>query len=206
MTTASLPRRAAWGAMLLGAIAVSGYALASATAPGLRSPFVQDLFADRALRAFGHLSAGGIALLAGAFQFSTRLRAGRPAVHRLLGKVYLASVLVGGIAAVALAPVSSGGITAHWGFGMLGVLWLLSSGIAYRCILSRDIAGHRVWMIRSYALCLAAVTLRIYLPIGFALGIPFPEFYPAISWLCWVPNVVVAEWLVIRSRVAPVAS
>lgn len=51
-------------------------------------------------------------------------------------------------------------------------------------------------MIRSYTLCLAAVTLRVYLPIAEAAGIPFESAYPAITWLCWVPNLVAAEWLV----------
>jgi hypothetical protein len=58
-------------------------------------------------------------------------------------------------------------------------------------------------MIRSYALCLAAVTLRLYLPLSGAIGIPFDDAYPAIAWLCWVPNLVAAEWLVIPGRWAP---
>ena len=33
--------------------------------------------------------------------------------------------------------------------------------------------------------------------------IAFDEAYPAIAWLCWVPNLVVAEWLVIGSEIAP---
>ena len=60
-------------------------------------------------------------------------------------------------------------------------------------------------MIRSYALTLAAVTLRIYVPVGLALGVPFADAYQAISWLCWVPNLVVAEWFVLRRRAATAA-
>ena len=43
---------------------------------------------------------------------------------------------------------------------------------------SGDYDGHREWMIRSYALCLAAVTLRFYLPISQIAGVPFEEAYP----------------------------
>lgn len=50
---------------------------------------------------------------------------------------------------------------------------------------------------------LAAVTLRIYLPFGIASGMPFEEAYPAIAWLCWVPNLIVAEWLILSGTVAP---
>ena len=56
-------------------------------------------------------------------------------------------------------------------------------------------------MIGSYALTLAAVTLRIYLPLSLALGVPFANAYRVISWLCWVPNIILAEWLVRRTQV-----
>ncbi len=53
-------------------------------------------------------------------------------------------------------------------------------------------------MTRSYALTLAAVTLRIWLPMSQVAGIPFADAYQVVAWLCWVPNLVVAEWLIIR--------
>lgn len=192
--------RFGWGTMLVLAMLISLYALASALAPGLRSPFVEDIFAMGPARALGHMAAGGIALAAGALQFSTRLRVEKPRVHRAAGLVYVLAVLVSGTAAVLLAPFSTGGVAAHYGFGMLGVLWLATSVVAYLRVRSRDYEAHREWMIRSYALCLAAVTLRIYLPISGLAGIPFEEAYPAIAWLCWVPNLVVAEWFFVRSR------
>lgn len=48
-------------------------------------------------------------------------------------------------------------------------------------------------MIRSFALTASAITLRIYLGLGTALQIPFEDSYPAIAWLCWVPNLIAAE-------------
>ena len=58
-------------------------------------------------------------------------------------------------------------------------------------------------MTRSYALTFAAVTLRIYLRLSQVVGIPFDAAYQTISWLCWVPNRVVAEWLILRVRADP---
>ena len=55
-------------------------------------------------------------------------------------------------------------------------------------------------MIRNFALTFAAVTLRIYLPASMAAGIEFGVAYRAIAWLCWVPNVVVAELLFNKTR------
>jgi hypothetical protein len=55
-------------------------------------------------------------------------------------------------------------------------------------------------MIRNFSLTLAAVTLRQYLPFAlFVLHWPFLRAYVPISWLCWVPNLILAE-LIIRRR------
>ena len=49
-------------------------------------------------------------------------------------------------------------------------------------------------MIRSVALILAGVTLRIQLPVSLIAGIAFDRAYPVITWSCWVPNLLLAEW------------
>jgi hypothetical protein len=72
--------------------------------------------------------------------------------------------------------------------------------MAYLSIRGGHVAAHRRWMIRSYGVTLAAVTLRIYLPLSQAAGIPFGIAYPIISWLCWLPNLGLAEW---RLRTPP---
>lgn len=196
-------RKLGWIVMTFLALLVAIYAIASATVASIRAPFVADLFANKPLRSFGHLAFGGAALASGAVQFHTGLRVRRPDVHRLLGRIYFGAVLVSGVSAVALAPSSTGGVAAHFGFGMLGVLWVATTVTAVARARAGRLSAHRQWMIRSYALCLAAVTLRLYLPFSQVIGIPFNEAYPAISWLCWVPNLVVAEWFLVRSAIAP---
>ena len=37
-----------------------------------------------------------------------------------------------------------------------------------------------------------------YLPASMLAGVPFEVAYPAIAWLCWVPNLLVVEWLLRR--------
>jgi hypothetical protein len=56
-------------------------------------------------------------------------------------------------------------------------------------------------MTRSFALTLAAVTLRIWLPLSAVAGIPFPDAYQVVAWLCWVPNLIVTEWFILRPPV-----
>jgi hypothetical protein len=164
-----------------------------------RPPLVRTLFAERPIIAVSHFMCGAISLVAGAFQLNTRLRTGFIRAHRWLGRLYLLAVGVGGTAGFTMALQSLGGPAAHAGFGLLAIAWLASTLIAYRYILQRDFGAHRSWVIRSYALTLAAVTLRLYIPLSQIAGIPFEAAYPVIAWLCWVPNLAVAEWFV-RSR------
>lgn len=184
---------------MMGALAtgVAIYALAVLALPSFGPAFVHDRRATVPLALYAHLAGGALALALGPWQFSRQIRRRALAVHRWTGRTYLASVAVGGIGALGLAPISQHGLVTHVGFGLLAVLWLLASACAYLRIRAGDIRGHRRWMIRSYALTFAAVTLRIYLPLSAIAGIPFPAAYQAVAWLCWVPNLVVAEWMVI---------
>jgi hypothetical protein len=79
------------------------------------------------------------------------------------------------------------------GFLTLGAAWIVTTGIAVRMILRGEAMRHRRWMIRSFALTAAAITLRIYLPLVFLSHWPFSIGYPVIAWLCWVPNALGAE-------------
>ena len=179
------------------ATAIAAYALAVVVFPSFGPPFVHDRRASVPLALYAHLCGGAVALALGPWQFSRRTRRRAPVVHRWTGRSYLAAVGVGGLGALALAPISQHGLVTHVGFGLLALLWLVSTGTAYLRIRAGDIRAHRRWMIRSYALTFAAVTLRIYLPLSAIAGIPFPDAYQVVAWLCWVPNLVVAEWVVI---------
>jgi len=143
-----------------------------------------------------HIFASAIALALGPAQFSARLRQGRPALHRWIGRVYLGvGVGVGGLAGLVMATHASGGAWARLGFGSLAAAWLCTGAVAYQAARRRSFVAHRRWMVRNFALTFAAVTLRLYLPSSFVAGIAFESSYPVIAWLCWVPNLVVAELL-----------
>jgi Predicted membrane protein (DUF2306) len=63
-----------------------------------------------------------------------------------------------------------------------------------------DYVNHQRWMTRSFALAFAAVMLRIYLPGSLAAGVDYYDAYPVIAWVCWVPNLIVAQVLVESAR------
>jgi uncharacterized membrane protein len=144
-----------------------------------------------------HIVGAMLAILIGPFQFLPGIRKGRwLKVHRWLGRTYLLSVLFGGLGGLYMATLSYGGIISHLGFGTLACLWLYSGYRAYKHIRNKEIEQHRQWMIRNYALTFAGVMLRLYVPLSGAAGIGFLTAYVAIAWLCWVPNLLVAEWII----------
>lgn len=147
-----------------------------------------------------HATGASTALLLGPLQFLPTLRRRRGWLHRTTGRFYAVACGIGGLSALVLATGVSSGAIATLGFGGLGVAWLATTGVALRRILSGHVASHRRWMIRSFALTLAAVTLRIYLPLSGVLGFDFLDSYRATAWLCWVPNLAVAEWYLRRHR------
>jgi len=145
---------------------------------------------------FVHVAGAVTALLLGSLQFVPALRQGWGPPHRWVGRVYVLGCLVGGAAGLVLAPGSFAGPVATAGFGSLAVIWIAVTVLGWRAAVQGRFVDHRRWMIRSWALTLAAVTLRLYLPLVQVLDLPFLPWYRAISFLAWVPNLMLAElWL-----------
>ncbi|MFG2915881.1 DUF2306 domain-containing protein [Kitasatospora sp. NPDC048298] len=150
-----------------------------------------------------HIFGAITALAVGPWQFSRRLRERHPRLHRRTGATYLIACLVGAIGALLLAPVAYGGAVTSAGFACLAVAWLVTGGAGLRAVLDGRVADHRRWMIRSFALTFAAVTLRLMLLAATAAHLDFRTSYTAIAWLCWVPNLLLACWFTRTRR--PVA-
>lgn len=142
-----------------------------------------------------HVAGGVTALALGAVQLIT-WRGPRRWWHRTAGRVYVAACLAGAGAGLGLAATSPSGPVAGLGFGLLAVAWFSTTALAWRKAVIGDFVRHRRWMIRSLALTFAAVTLRIMIPLSMMNGIDFAIAYPAIAFLCWIPNLIAAElWL-----------
>ena len=184
-----------------------------------------------------HIAGGIVALLTGLFQFLTTLRTEHPRIHRLLGRIYVASILIGGAAGLRLSPdtplfivqglmearafgfsfvgmrptLPGYGLTSTYspaqfflamlGFVALAVVWLATTGVAFIRIRQGRVSDHRAWMTRSYALTFAAVTVRLVsLPLEVVTRNPVMAI--TFTFWSWVLNLVVAEWLLRRERIA----
>jgi uncharacterized membrane protein len=199
MTAARIGTHATWALIALLSVGVGGYALylvaTGFEALGLSNPMLDPWGLQV------HIAASGVAMLLGAFQFLKPLRQKLPSVHRWIGRIYVTACVVGGLAGGAIALSSTAGPIAGWGFFLLAVLWVPFTLLALAAAMRKDFVAHERWMIRSFALTFAAVTLRIYLPIAIIQNQgEFPlDAYRAIAWLAWVPNLIVAEiWIAMR--------
>jgi hypothetical protein len=180
--------------------AVVGYAFLT---PGQTvHPTMQAAYAQHPWRILFHVAASLVALALGPWQFIPALRR-RKALHRGIGFVYFLAVFVGGVSGMFTAFIAQGGLVSRVGFVVLSLLWIISAIAALRSIKRGDYRSHEAWAIRSFALTFAAVTIRLQLGAGFAAGQRFEDFYWMLSWTCWIPNLLVAEWLIRRRPTAP---
>ncbi|WP_155370174.1 DUF2306 domain-containing protein [Catellatospora vulcania] len=156
---------------------------------------------------YTHIVGGGIALAVSPLQFAARVRARLPQVHRAVGRVAVTAMLFGGAAGLVLAPMNQAGPVGTAGFGALAVLWSWFAAAALRAARRRDFAAHRRWAVRAFAMTYAGVMLRLWLVVlmvaaigwfGVAPEEAFPVAYAYVPFLCWVPNLLVAEFMLRR--------
>lgn len=152
-----------------------------------------------------HIVTASAALVLGPWQFSQRIRLKRPKLHRFTGRTYVVLALVAATTGAVAAPTTANGPAAGGGFLVLGVLWFITTSRAFTTARRRDLTAHRMWATYSSALAYAGVMLRLYLGVSGAAGVEFDDGYPAIAWLCWLPNLILAHWLIRRVASRPVS-
>jgi len=156
-----------------------------------------------------HVVFSAVALALVPLQISTTIRRRWPLVHRATGRIAAGVILVGGLSGLVIAQVSYAGLSGTVGFSMLSIAWI---GCLWRSVTQAragNYASHKSWSVRVIALTFAAVTLRIWLfgyisvaSIVAAVDFDqaFDQIYVVLPFLSWVPNLLVAEWWVRRTR------
>ncbi|MEO1143291.1 MAG: DUF2306 domain-containing protein [Pseudomonadota bacterium] len=132
-------------------------------------------------------------LLIGPFAFSKNLRNKSLKWHRWIGVTYCVCIWISAVTGVMLATANTRGIIAQMGFGSLGITWFTTTWLAYTTARTKDIVSHRRWMLRSYAVTLAVVSIRPMFLMEIPFGISADDWYRLTTWMCWVPNLIIAE-------------
>ncbi|MEV0799142.1 DUF2306 domain-containing protein [Kribbella sp. NPDC050281] len=150
-----------------------------------------------------HVVAAAVYVVAGAFQFPARVRRAHRTWHRRAGRVLVGAGLVvagSGLWMTLFYPGAPGG-DLLWSVRLVvGSVMAASIVLGFTAIRRRDIAGHRAWMIRAYALAVAAGTQTITEGVGEGL-FGTSDLSTAVSVSSgWVINAAVAEWIIRRQR------
>jgi uncharacterized membrane protein len=142
-----------------------------------------------------HIIGSSIILLVGFMQFSKRVYNDRP-LHKVLGKVYVFGVLfVSAPGAYIMTVFINRGPWVTVSFLLQNTLWVIFTAFAWILIKNKNVDAHIKMMRRSYALAFGAVTLRFYIFLFtvFGNGVGFANNYIIISFLSWVPNLLLIE-------------
>ncbi len=151
-----------------------------------------------------HVFTSILIITSGLFQFSKTILNKYTKIHRVSGFIYLATtLLISGPAALVMSFYANGSYPAQTSFVILSILWLGTTFLAYYYVRKKDYEKHGKWMVRSYALTLSAVSLRLYSYLFdvFYLRMDPVDLYILLSWLSWTLNLIVAEILIKRGLI-----
>lgn len=154
-----------------------------------------------------HIVSVSLYSVLGAFQFAPGLRRRRPGWHRVAGRLLVpcgCGAALTGLWMALFYPRPEGDGDLLTGFRLLfGTAMVLSVVFGLTAIRRRDIARHRAWMIRGYAIGLGAGTqVLTQLTWFLIIGTPGELSKALLLGAGWVINLAVAEWII---RVRPVA-
>lgn len=145
-----------------------------------------------------HTIAGLIFMVLGPLQFVAKVRSRHITLHRWCGRIYAAAALVIGVTALVMGLVIGfGGQAETTAVTVFSVLFLGCLSRALFHIRRREVAAHREWMIRAFALGLSVATMRpvMALFIGFS-ELSFAQILGIAFWLAFSLHLVLAElWI-----------
>ncbi|MEI6412192.1 MAG: DUF2306 domain-containing protein, partial [Bacteroidota bacterium] len=121
-----------------------------------------------------------------------------PRTHRWIGKVYILGILMlAAPSGLMIAFYANGGLPAKVGFCLQSIVWWSLTLAAWHEIRQKRLSAHVDMMIRSFAVTLAAMSLRTesYLMYYWFETKPI-ETYLTVTWLSWVGNLCLAELLI----------
>ena len=203
-------KAAAW--TVAGAVLYASYLLILLTLPYLSFEKNTDFLLTKQLvyhidswrwSFYVHIFSSPVVILSGLVQLVPALLYRYPELHRILGRIYVITVLlVSGPAALVMSFYANGNAVTKLSFILLSCCWLTFTYIGYRRIRKGNIQQHTYFMTRSYALTLSAVTLRFYAYLLDVFGVSMhpADAYLLLSWTSWIPNLLVAETLIHRNK------
>lgn len=151
---------------------------------------------------FIHVYSSIFLLLAGFTQFSSYIRAQFPVIHRKLGMAYvILIVLLASPTGLVMAFYANGGLWSRISFSLLAVIWFIFTLKAFTSALKKNWTSHKNFMLRSYALTLSAISLRLFKWIIVStFALPPMDTYKIVAWAGWVVNLLIIEVYIAKRK------
>ncbi len=149
-----------------------------------------------------HVFTSILTLLAGFTQFSSYILKEHKNLHRIMGRVYVFSILfINFPAGMIMAFYANGLLPTRIAFIILDSLWFWFTLRAFLEIKKGNIKAHKQFMMRSYALTFSAITLRTWKIVLSSLFVLSPlALYQIEAWMGFVPNLFLVEWLIRKKK------
>lgn len=147
---------------------------------------------------FTHVYTSIFLMVFGVIQFSNYIQKKHIKLHRILGKFYVGILLLlSGPSGLVMAYYANGGLLAQVSFLLLSIFWMLFTFLSLYFILKKQVIKHQKFAIRSFALTLSAISLRLfkYLLVFFFEPLPM-DAYRIAAWSSWTFNLLVAELII----------
>ena len=146
-----------------------------------------------------HIAAGALCIGTALIQFSRYILKKSKAIHRFSGKIYVFVVLfLGAPTGLYMSFFAKGSFWERALFMFMAGWWFITTLYGLKTIHKRNVVAHKVWMIRSYAMAMTAVTFRVYHILFFVLGWGHLENYELSLWISVIGNMLFAEWIIYR--------
>jgi uncharacterized membrane protein len=171
---------------------------------------LDDLFARYPILTLVHIVPGLLFMILGPLQFNPTIRARHLRWHRLSGRVFVVCGLVVGISALAMSfgMPAIGGVNQAAATTVFGTLFLFALCRAFWHIRQGEVALHREWMIRAFAIGLAVATIRPIIGMFFATspftGLTPREFFGIAFWIGFVVHLIAAETWIHATAAPPI--
>ena len=206
--TTSIIRALGWVAIVLSAILLLGDGV-SRLAGLTQDPRPTDVLDIRYVQhpwiTVLHIVPGLLFLTLAPLQFVARIRKRRIGLHRGLGRILAICAAISGLFALVInfRFPAFGGISTQAATVFFAAIFLFSLTKALRHIRKKEVALHREWMIRTFALAMGVASIRVFIGLFTALSeLGSEEVFGASFWLGFGVNLLVAEVWINHTRIA----
>jgi uncharacterized membrane protein len=190
--------RTLWGFLFFYAIQASFYACSYVLDDPANFDWIfREKYTRHLLLVRTHGVAASIALTSGILQFIPAIPRGR--IHRLVGRIYVASIVIASSTAFPMALMAEGGYWAQSSFILLSLFWFVTVVLAVQEAQAGRLARHREWMIVNLSLTFGAVLTRLSLNALLERGSSFDRIYPWTTW-SWLITLAAGIWWIRDSR------